>query len=313
MRVLNIGSLNIDYVYHVDHFVQPWETLSSASFHVNCGGKGLNQSIALARAGVDVWHAGMIGANGSFLREKLAENGVHTELVREIAESTGHAIIQVERSGQNSILLYSGANRCLTESFIDETLGQFTPGDLVLLQNETACVGYAISRGKERGMRVALNAAPAGENLRQMPLELLDVLLVNEVEGAYLAEETDPEAIAFVLTEKYPDTTLILTLGEAGAIAAQDGQTVHVPAMRVPAVDTTAAGDTFTGYCLRGILEGKPLEDCLGLGAAASALAVTRKGAADSVPYYDEAAAYLAGEELMSGLPPIERIGKGAH
>lgn len=297
MRVLNIGSLNIDYVYQVDHFVQPGETLHTASLRTGCGGKGLNQSIALAQAGVETWHAGMTGAEGAFLREKLASFGVRTELVRETGERTGHAVIQVDASGQNSILLYGGANRCLTEAFVDEALAGFGPGDWLLLQNETACVGYAIAQAKRRGLRVALNAAPADGELRQMPLELLDILFVNEVEGAFLTGAEAPEKIAAVLTAKYPDSALVLTLGGDGAIAARGEETARAAAFQVPVVDTTAAGDTFTGFFLRGVLDGKPLEACLRLATAASALAVTRKGAADSVPSYEEAAAYL-GKEL---------------
>lgn len=295
MRALNIGSLNIDYVYRVDHFVQPGETLHAASLQAGCGGKGLNQSVALAQAGVETWHAGLIGPEGAFLRDKLASFGVQTELVREVGEPTGHAIIQVDSAGQNSILLYGGANRRLTEEFVDEALAGFGPGDWLLAQNETACVGYAVAQAKRRGLRTALNAAPADRALREMPLELLDLLFVNEVEGAFLAGTEAPEEIAAVLTERYPETTLVLTLGEGGALAARRGrETVRATAFRVPAVDTTAAGDTFTGFFLRGVLDGWPPEDCLRLAAAASAIAVTRRGAADSVPSYDEAAAFLA-------------------
>lgn len=106
MRVVNFGSLNIDYVYRVDHFVQPGETMSAQSLQIQCGGKGLNQSVALARAGVETWHAGLIGPEGHFLKETLDRAGVHTRFVEESAGSTGHAIIQVDSTGQNSILLH---------------------------------------------------------------------------------------------------------------------------------------------------------------------------------------------------------------
>lgn len=292
MRVLNFGSLNIDYVYQVDHFVQPGETMSSLSLQVNCGGKGLNQSVALARAGVEVWHAGCIGPEGEFLRDKLTSAGVDTTFVRQVEGSTGHAIIQVDRSGQNSILLYDGANSRITESFVDQVLEHFAPGDVVLLQNETSCVGYIMDRAAALGMRIALNAAPANEKLNGLPLEKLSWLLVNEVEGAFLAGTEDPEEIARVLTARYPKTMLVLTLGVQGSLAALGQERVRMPARTVKAVDTTAAGDTFTGYFLRGVLDGRGLEESLGLAAAASALAVTRVGAADAVPAYDEAVAF---------------------
>lgn len=292
MRVLNFGSLNIDYVYQVDHFVQPGETMSSLSLQVNCGGKGLNQSVALARAGVEVWHAGCIGPEGEFLRDKLTAAGVDTTFVRQVEGSTGHAIIQVDRFGQNSILLYDGANSRITEAFVDEVLTHFDSGDVVLLQNETSCVGYIMDRAAALGMRIALNAAPANEKLNGLPLEKLSWLLVNEVEGAFLAGAEDPEEIARVLTERYPQTMLVLTLGVQGSLVALGKERVWMPARTVKAVDTTAAGDTFTGYFLRGVLDGRSLEESLGLAAAASALAVTRVGAADAVPAYDEAVAF---------------------
>ncbi|MGN8968319.1 ribokinase [Intestinimonas sp. HCP28S3_D6] len=292
MRVLNFGSLNIDYVYQVDHFVQPGETMSSLSLQVNCGGKGLNQSVALARAGVEVWHAGCIGPEGEFLRDKLTSAGVDTTFVRQVEGSTGHAIIQVDRSGQNSILLYDGANSRITESFVDQVLEHFAPGDVALLQNETSCVGYIMDRAAALGMRIALNAAPANEKLNGLPLEKLSWLLVNEVEGAFLAGTEDPEEIARVLTARYPKTMLVLTLGVQGSLAVLGQERVRMPARTVKAVDTTAAGDTFTGYFLRGVLDGRSLEESLGLAAAASALAVTRVGAADAVPAYDEAVAF---------------------
>ena len=195
MRVVNFGSLNIDYVYRVDHFVQPGETMSAQSLQIQCGGKGLNQSVALARAGVETWHAGLIGPEGHFLKETLDRAGVHTRFVEESAGSTGHAIIQVDSTGQNSILLHDGANGRLTPDFVTAVLDQFSAGDTVLLQNETSCVEEIIHQAARRGMRTAMNAAPANEKLVGLPLEALSWLLVNEVEGAFLAGTEAPEAI----------------------------------------------------------------------------------------------------------------------
>ena len=156
MRVVNFGSLNIDYVYRVDHFVQPGETMSAQSLQIQCGGKGLNQSVALARAGVETWHAGLIGPEGHFLKETLDRAGVHTRFVEESAGSTGHAIIQVDSTGQNSILLHDGANGRLTPDFVTAVLDQFSAGDTVLLQNETSCVEEIIHQAACRGMRTAM-------------------------------------------------------------------------------------------------------------------------------------------------------------
>ena len=269
MRVVNFGSLNIDYVYRVDHFVRPGETMSAKSLQVQCGGKGLNQSVALARAGVETWHAGLIGPEGRFLKETLDRAGVHTRFVEETAGSTGHAIIQVDSTGQNSILLHDGANGRLTPEFVTAVLDQFSAGDAVLLQNETSCAGDILREAARRGMRVAMNAAPANETLHGLPLETLSWLLVNEVEGAFLAGTEEPEAILDTLAERYPDTTVVLTLGEQGAAAARGSLRARVPARQTTVVDTTAAGDTFTGYFLRRALEGASLEEALTLAAAA--------------------------------------------
>ena len=288
MRVVNFGSLNIDYVYRVDHFVQPGETMSAQSLQIQCGGKGLNQSVALARAGVETWHAGLIGPEGHFLKETLDRAGVHTRFVEESAGSTGHAIIQVDSTGQNSILLHDGANGRLTPDFVTAVLDQFSAGDTVLLQNETSCVEEIIHQAARRGMRTAMNAAPANEKLVGLPLEALSWLLVNEVEGAFLAGTEAPEAILDTLAARYPETTVVLTLGEQGAAAARGGWRAWGPARKTAVVDTTAAGDTFTGYFLRRALEGGTLEEALSLAAAASALAVSRPGAADAVPGYEE-------------------------
>lgn len=293
MRILNFGSLNIDYVYQVDHFVQPGETMSALSLQINCGGKGLNQSVALARAGAETWHAGLIGAEGRFLREALERAGVRTDLVEETAGSTGHAIIQVDRTGQNSILLHDGANGQITPAFAERVLAGFSAGDAVLVQNETSCVGEIIRRAARRGMRVALNAAPANEKLSDLPMEDVEWLLVNEVEGAYLVGTEDPEKILDVLTARYPAMTVVLTLGSRGSAAARGEERVRIPARPVRAVDTTGAGDTFTGYFLCRILEGGTLEEAMSTASAAGALAVTRPGAAASVPSRAEVLAAL--------------------
>ena len=293
MRVLNFGSLNIDYVYQVDHFVQPGETMNARSLAINCGGKGLNQSVALARAGVETWHAGCIGPEGRFLKETLALAGVNTEFVEETEGSSGHAVIQVDGAGQNSILLHDGANGKLTPGFVERVLGRFSAEDAVLAQNETSCVGEIVRQAAHRGMRIALNAAPANEKLFDVPLEAVTWLLVNEVEGAFLAGTEDPGEILDTLTARYPAATVVLTLGENGAAAALGECRAWVPARKVRAVDTTGAGDTFIGYFLRRALEGDTLEGSRALAAAASALAVTRPGAAAAVPDYGEVLASL--------------------
>jgi len=289
MKILNFGSMNIDYVYQVDHFIRPGETFASISMSAGCGGKGLNQSIAMAQAGNEVYHACKIGPEGAFLVEKLREKGVDTRYILPGEGSCGHAIIQVDPSGQNCILLYGGTNQQMTESFIDSVLGDFGPGDVLVLQNELNLTGYMIEKARERGMAVAFNAAPFDEKVATYPLEKLSYLVLNEVEGAALADTADEDAIPGILREKYPNVNILLTLGKRGCVwYGADGSRVKGKAITVEAVDTTAAGDTHFGFFLRGILDGQTVEEALKLAAVASGIAVTRPGAADSVPTYEE-------------------------
>lgn len=184
MPILNFGSLNIDHVYRVDSFVQPGETKHSKAYMVNSGGKGLNQSIAAAKAGGQVLHAGLVGRDGSFLVEKLQAAGVDTALMQASDEVSGHAIIQVADSGQNCILLYGGTNQLLTESYVESALSAFGGEGLVLLQNETNLTALIIQKAAEKGLKVAFNAAPYSDAVNSYPINLLDWLIVNEVEAA---------------------------------------------------------------------------------------------------------------------------------
>ncbi len=288
MKILNMGSMNIDYIYQMAHFIQPGETQSCETLTLGCGGKGLNQSVALARAGAETYHAGFIGAEGVFLKEKLEEKGVHTEWIRFGSGPSGHAIIQVTPSGQNAIILYGGANRQFTEAYIDEVLSAFAPGDIVVLQNEINHIPYIMERACEQGLRVAFNAAPYNDQIRDYPLEKAQWLIVNEVEGGGLSGETGYEAIADKLLAMYPHMKVLLTLGADGCMYRSRTERVDCCACHVAAVDTTAAGDTFIGYFLKGVGEGMDVAASLRLATVASAISVTRPGAADSIPAYDE-------------------------
>ena len=298
MKVLNFGSCNIDYVYQMEHFIRPGETAPCTALSAGCGGKGLNQSIALARAGAEVYHAGLIGREGAFLREKMEEAGVNVEFVRYGEGANGHAIIQVDKTGQNCIILYGGTNHQFTHALVDEVLSHFAAGDIVVLQNEINEIPYIIDQAHEKGLRIAFNAAPIGEEVLRYPIEKLDWLIVNEIEGGALAGQTEPEKILDALHARYPSVRLLLTLGTDGCVYRDQNEIVRVPACRVRAVDTTAAGDTFIGFFLRAVADGREVADCLKLATVASAIAVTRPGAGDSVPAYDE----VVSSELFSCL-----------
>lgn len=288
MKILNMGSLNLDYVYQVDHIVTEGETLASGGMEIFCGGKGLNQSIALARAGVPVYHAGMIGEDGGMLLDICRESGVDTRYIRKIPGKNGHTMIQVDRKAQNCILLYGGSNRALTREWVDEVLEEFGEGDLLLLQNEINLLGYIVDSGYRKGMRIVLNPSPMDENLDQVDMEKIFLFLMNETEGARIAGAGEPEEVLSLMARKYPRAEVVLTLGSRGSIYQGNGCLYRQSAFRVKAVDTTGAGDTFTGYFLAGLLKGMEVPAALELGSRAAALAVSRKGAAPSIPRMEE-------------------------
>lgn len=290
MKILCFGSLNVDYTYCVDHFTQKGETLSSDSMQIFGGGKGLNQSVALARAGAPVYHAGAIGEDGVFLLEILGQAGVNTDLIRINPQvRTGHAIIQNDRMGDNCILLYGGANQTISRAYIDEVLGYFTDGDYLLLQNEINELSYLIDRAYEMGMKIVLNPSPMDEKVLKLPLDKIAVYILNEVEAVQLLKEAVPAAAdnhepAVQIRKKYPDAVIVLTLGSNGSVYIDDMQTVIQTAYPAKAVDTTAAGDTFTGYLIAGMIRGEDPKEVMDEASRAASIAVTRSGAAPSIP-----------------------------
>jgi ribokinase len=288
MRILNFGSLNIDYVYRVDSFVKPGETKAARSLSVFPGGKGLNQSLAMARAGLAVSHAGKIGKEGAFLLETLRKGGVDTQLIETSATATGHAIIQVDDKGGNCILLFGGANQDIDERYIDRALAGFGSGDMLVLQNEISSMASIISKAKSRGMAIALNPSPYSDSILSYPLELVDIFIMNEIEAEGISGTHEPEAAASLIARSFPQARVVITLGENGSLCQYKGELVRQKAYKVQAVDTTAAGDTFSGYFLAGLVEGLSTKDALDLAARAAAICVTRKGAADSVPWRSE-------------------------
>lgn len=288
MKVLNFGSLNLDYVYQVDHILIPGETLSSKDRNTFCGGKGLNQSIALAKAGIPVYHAGMVGEGGEMLLETCEKNGVNTQFIRKIDGPCGHTVIQVDKDGQNCILLFGGSNQSMTREFVDEVLANFEKGDIILLQNEINELDYIIDKAYEKGMMIILNPSPYDSKLDACDLSKISLFLVNEIEGYQITGEKEPEQILARIKELYPHAKIVLTLGGDGSVFQDETGVYHQGIFKVKAVDTTAAGDTFTGYFISSILDNMPVKDGLTLAAKASAIAVSRPGATDSIPLREE-------------------------
>lgn len=288
MKVLNFGSLNYDYVYKVDHAVTPGETIDSHGMDIFLGGKGLNQSISLARAGVKVYHAGQIGEDGERFLEACEKSGIDTTYIRMTDGKSGHAIIQLDKNAQNCILLYGGSNRKITKEFVDEVLSHFEKGDILLLQNEINELDYIIDRAYEKGMQIALNPSPFDKALEACDLGKISYFLLNEIEGGQISGEKEPDKILDVMMSKFPEAKVVLTLGSDGVVYRDKDQTCRQGIFKVKAVDTTAAGDTFTGYFIAGILAGMSVPDILKMCAKASAITVSRMGATDSIPTMDE-------------------------
>ena len=298
MKVLSFGSLNIDYTYKVPHFVKKGETLASERLQVFGGGKGLNQSVALAKAGTEVYHAGSIGQDGMFLLDMLKDAGANTDFVKILdTVRTGNAIIQNDKSGDNCIILYGGANQAITREQVDEVMSHFESGDYLVLQNEINELGYIVEKAHEKGMIIVLNPSPMNEKILALPLDVINYFILNEVEAAQILGKEDKgeeswEQIADDLLKKFPQATIVLTMGSEGSVFKNQKETVCQSIYKVQAVDTTAAGDTFPGYFIGGILGGLSAKEAMDQASKASAIAVTRKGAAPSIPVLAEVQNY---------------------
>ncbi len=298
----NAGSLNIDDVFRTTHIVRPGETIPSRTLDRYPGGKGLNQSTALARAGAPTRHIGRIGEDGVFLKDGLAADGADTSGIAIGEVPTGHAIIQVADDGENAIVLFGGANQAWDTADIDRVIRGSAAGDVLLLQNEINGMSELMEKAAVAGMRLAMNPAPMGPEVQNYPLEKLSWLVVNEIEGRELSGidlennggDNADEAVVNELRRRYPGAVVVMTLGKKGAIRADEGGLIrsHFPDVG-PIVDTTGAGDTFMGYWLAGEVAGMGAEAGLRRACAAGALAVTRPGATTGIPMRSEVEALL--------------------
>ena len=284
MQILNFGSINIDHVFFVEHFVRPGETLASMDYQKFAGGKGFNQSIALAQAGAKVFHAGKIGHDGVWLLNRLGQCGVDTSLIQTVDTPTGQGIIQVNREGENAIILFGGANRKITEENAVKVISKFKPGDYLLLQNEISAIQEIMKLATEKGLRIIMNPAPMSPEVQSYPLDTVEIFILNEIEGRDLTGETEFGQICRSMTNRFPKALTILTVGDQGVWFAESDRLLHVKGEKVKPIDTTAAGDTFIGYFIAEYTRGNDLELAVRFANRAAAICVTRPGAADSIP-----------------------------
>jgi len=288
MKVLNFGSLNLDYTYQVPHIVREGETISSNDVQMHLGGKGFNQSVALARAGVPVYHAGLVGEEGLDFYDACEECGIKTDYIKTVTGRCGHTIIQVDDDGQNSIVLFGGANQKNTKEYVDEVLKNFETGDILLLQNEVNELPYIIDQAFAKGMTIVLNPSPMNEIIDECDLGKVSIFVLNETEGQQLTGQTTPTTIVAAMEASFANAKIVLTLGKGGSIFHHGDEELYQAAFDVNTVDTTAAGDTFTGFLIAGILKKQPMRDVLVNASKAAALAVQKQGAAQSIPFMSE-------------------------
>ena len=221
------------------------------------------------------------------------ENGVPLAYLRKLDADGGHTALQVSDSGQNAIIVYSGTNHMLSEDFVDEVMKNVEPGDFVLMQNEINLVPYIMQKAKEAKAQVVLNPSPITKTLAAYPLELVDLFIVNEIEGEALTGETEPESILAAFRKKYPGARVVLTLGSEGSCYQDDAQYCRQQIYKNTTVDTTGAGDTFCGYLLTCLTRGDSIKVALDTASAASSIAVSRQGAAPSIPRMSEVEEFL--------------------
>lgn len=296
-NILCFGSLNIDYVYALDEMVKEGETVSSLGRTVNAGGKGLNQATAFAKAGARIAFAGNIGTDGEILWNALQESGIDASFVNRTETESGHAIIQVDKKGRNCIIVHGGANKTISAAYVDRVLASFkAQADgvcYVVLQNEINNIDYIMRKAHELDIKIIFNPSPLNDDCLRYPLELVSFFCLNEHEGAVLADGATDDVLGAVC-RKFPDSKVLLTLGKEGAVFWDGEKTYSYGIFDVPVVDTTAAGDTFSGYFCSAYSEGADPDTALIQATAASSICVSRHGATVSIPKKEEVLSFVA-------------------
>ena len=280
MTVWNLGSINLDLIYGVDLLPGRGETVAANTKSEFLGGKGANMSVAAARAAARVCHIGAVGPDGRWAVDRLLEYGVDTRHITHIDTPTGHAIVAVEASGENQIIIFSGANRAIPGETVSHALAEAQTGDLLVLQNETNAQTEAAKLGQQMGLTVCYAAAPFDADAVSQILPYIDLLVLNEVEAGQLEAALGKDISEMNVRD------VIVTLGAKGArwINTETGSDQTFAARKVDVVDTTGAGDTFTGYVLAGLDRGMPMPQAIAQAILAASVMVTRHGTADVIP-----------------------------
>lgn len=278
--IWNLGSINADNFYHLKHLPAAGETLQAARFHQGLGGKGANMSVAAARAAARVAHVGAVGADGKWAIDRLLEYGVDTPYIATVDAPTGHANIYVDAQGENNIVLLAGANADVSEQMIGRALSDASAGDMLLMQNETSGQVYAAKTAKALGLKVTYAAAPFSADAVNDVMAFVDLLILNAVEADQLERSQDMDL------SQVPIDDIVVTLGAEGCqwVSNKQHSAVTLDAYPTHVVDTTGAGDTFTGYLVAALDRGMGMSAAIDLGLQAAALMVAREGTADVIP-----------------------------
>lgn len=293
MAIWTLGSINIDQSYAVPHIPAPGETLAATGLRTGLGGKGANMAVACARAGSVSHMIAGIGPDGGWTRDRLTEYGVDTRFICDTAVPTGHAIITVAEDGENAITLFHGANHAIPDQTPAAALSQAATGDWLLMQNETRLQAETAQLARQLGLKVAYAAAPFDADEIRALAPLLDLLILNAVEMEQLHQQT-----GWTPGQGLTVPQVIVTMGADGAVLfsqTDDWAAREFPAVAADAVDTTGAGDTFTGYVLSGLDRGLTPAQSMRLAAHAGALMVSRHGTADVIPDLAEVQTAMGG------------------
>ncbi|MGI5975272.1 MAG: ribokinase [Paludibacter sp.] len=297
-KIVVVGSCNTDMVVKSDRLPVPGETVLGGAFMMNPGGKGANQAVAIARMGGNVTFISKTG-NDLFGRQSLemyANENINTDYIFSDQNlPSGVALIMVDRNGENCIVVASGANSSLSPKDIDKAKHVIESADILLMQLEVPVdtVEYAAKLAFEKGIKVVLNPAPAAFLSNEI-LHCLYTIIPNEIEaeilsGIKISNTESAKQAADIIAAKGVDK-VVITLGSQGSLIKDESKYTFVPAEKVEAVDTTAAGDTFCGAFCVGISEGLSIEDAVKMATKAAGITVTREGAQASIPYRKELA-----------------------